>query len=441
MIQVLDTTNKSIQLKEVANGGSLQFTAAWADITATSLTEASFSGTGNSAPNGDAVIVSAPAANVRRVVKSITIHNSNSSLSCSFIVIFKDSTDERIIARGTLAAGATWYSDTATITSVTPDAANQTITPTTANQTAAVNTRYFANISGLTATRNFVLPAGAIGDQIELTITTGSSQFEFVIIGSSGISINNAAPATEWSRLFITGESVTLVASSATNWQVVADGRIPTQARMHYSGAQISIVSSAITVATLNTVKFDNTPQAETTLTGGIGPTATTINVASTAAFRSAGGILIGTESISYTGKTATSFTGCVRGFAGTTAASQSSGAKVTQSVLCSITTSRIIPRRTNKYLITSGYRWATFPANASRAILWIENPLVVPPETVQQIEVSALAGCIPNLALATTAECIGGDYLEAWIFQNTGFNVLSNSIKEIIHLEIAEVL
>ena len=118
MIQVLDTTNKSIQLKEVANGGSLQFTAVWADITATSLTEASFSGTGNSAPNGDAVIVSAPAANVRRVVKSITIHNSNSSLSCSFIVIFKDSTDERIIARGTLAAGATWYSDDASVNTV-----------------------------------------------------------------------------------------------------------------------------------------------------------------------------------------------------------------------------------------------------------------------------------------------------------------------------------
>ena len=53
---------------------------------------------------------------------------------------------------------------------------------------------------------------------------------------------------------------------------------------------------------------------AQTTLTATIDRNDTTINVASTASFGSTGTIYIGTERITYTGKTATSFTGCVRG-------------------------------------------------------------------------------------------------------------------------------
>ena len=67
---------------------------------------------------------------------------------------------------------------------------NSAITPTTTNVTAAVNTRYFADISGLTADRNFVLPVGTAGDEIELNITTGDDTYELVIIGNTGISIN-----------------------------------------------------------------------------------------------------------------------------------------------------------------------------------------------------------------------------------------------------------
>lgn len=68
---------------------------------------------------------------------------------------------------------------------------------------------------------------------------------------------------------------------------------------------------------------------AATTLSADLNSTATTIVVASTAAFSSSGLIAIGTELISYTGKTSTSFTGCVRGFDGTTAASYGNGATV----------------------------------------------------------------------------------------------------------------
>ena len=57
----------------------------------------------------------------------------------------------------------------------------------------------------------------------------------------------------------------------------------------------------------------------------------TTITVVSTAGFDSAGTIVVGNETISYTGTTSTTFTGATRGAGGSTAASIDSGTTVTQ--------------------------------------------------------------------------------------------------------------
>ena len=67
-----------------------------------------------------------------------------------------------------------------------------------------------------------------------------------------------------------------------------------------------------------------------TTLNGGIDAVVTTITVVSTSAFPTSGRIDIGTELITYTGKTATDFTGCVRGANGSTAASHLNGVTIT---------------------------------------------------------------------------------------------------------------
>jgi len=67
-----------------------------------------------------------------------------------------------------------------------------------------------------------------------------------------------------------------------------------------------------------------------TTLNGGIDNIVTTITVTSTSAFPSTGRIDIGTELITYTSKNATQFLGCTRGANGSTAASHSNGATVT---------------------------------------------------------------------------------------------------------------
>jgi hypothetical protein len=69
---------------------------------------------------------------------------------------------------------------------------------------------------------------------------------------------------------------------------------------------------------------------ATTTLNGGIDAVVTTITVVSTSAFPTSGRLDIGTELITYTGKTPTTFTGCVRGANGSTAASHLTGATVT---------------------------------------------------------------------------------------------------------------
>lgn len=58
-----------------------------------------------------------------------------------------------------------------------------------------------------------------------------------------------------------------------------------------------------------------------TRLNGAISNSATTITVDSTTGFASRGIIVIGSEVITYTGKTATTFTGCTRGAGGTSAA------------------------------------------------------------------------------------------------------------------------
>jgi hypothetical protein len=77
-----------------------------------------------------------------------------------------------------------------------------------------------------------------------------------------------------------------------------------------------------------------NPTSATTTLNGGINNTDVTITVVSTTLFPTAGTIDIGTELITYTGKTPTTFTGCVRGTNGTTAASHSTSVVVTNATM-----------------------------------------------------------------------------------------------------------
>lgn len=83
-----------------------------------------------------------------------------------------------------------------------------------------------------------------------------------------------------------------------------------------------------------------------TTLTGAMTNVSTTpIQVASTDLFQSSGHLLIGTELVAYTGKTATTFTGITRGVYSTTNVAHSIGDAVTEALgVASATTSIAVP-------------------------------------------------------------------------------------------------
>lgn len=68
-----------------------------------------------------------------------------------------------------------------------------------------------------------------------------------------------------------------------------------------------------------------------TTLDGSLSDSATTVTVASTTGFDSAGTIHIGNEEITYTGTTSTTFTGATRGAGSTTASAHSDATQVAQ--------------------------------------------------------------------------------------------------------------
>jgi len=75
--------------------------------------------------------------------------------------------------------------------------------------------------------------------------------------------------------------------------------------------------------------KIFSSTNNSTTLDGALLVSDTTITVLSTSGFPTAGTLLIGTEQITYTGTTSTTFTGCTRGANSTTAAGYPSGTAV----------------------------------------------------------------------------------------------------------------
>jgi len=101
--------------------------------------------------------------------------------------------------------------------------------PTTAGVTGVVGTMHILDISGLTASRDFTLPATcAVGDRVGVFIRTGDDAFELSLKPATGDTINGGSPGAEWSRLFITGECVIFRCITANNdWIVEYDGRIP----------------------------------------------------------------------------------------------------------------------------------------------------------------------------------------------------------------------
>jgi hypothetical protein len=101
--------------------------------------------------------------------------------------------------------------------------------PTGSNVTGVVGTLHILDISGLTADRDFTLPATcAVGDRIGVFIKTGDADHELLLKPDSTDTINGGAAGAEWSRLFISNECVIFRCITANaDWIVEYDGRIP----------------------------------------------------------------------------------------------------------------------------------------------------------------------------------------------------------------------
>jgi len=125
------------------------------------------------------------------------------------------------------------------------------------NISASENNVYNLTIAGMTANRNFVLPEpSATGKIIRANILDGDADYALIFIGDTGVTINKGSAATEWSRVFIAGESVTFESTSTTNWNVIVDDRIPCKATISRESIQ-TIGTGSYTKVAVDTAGVD----------------------------------------------------------------------------------------------------------------------------------------------------------------------------------------
>jgi hypothetical protein len=192
------------------------------------------------------------------------------------------------------------------------------ITPIRLNTT---NTTTFAAVNGSTT----------------LTVTdTGVSQLQVgdFVTFSGAVSLGGNITATILNSEFqiqsvLSGTKYTIISSVAANSSDTGDGGASTDAAYQLStGAAVNTGGTGWGVSPWGGFIPG---VSSSTLNGNINNSTTTITVVSTSAFTASGAIWIDGEYITYSGKTATDFTGCVRGANGTTAASHLSGVLVSQ--------------------------------------------------------------------------------------------------------------
>ncbi len=116
-----------------------------------------------------------------------------------------------------------------------------------ANVNASLDTHHVLTLGGLTGNIDFILPTGPVGSRIRISIAEENASYAVVIKGGNGISINDGASATEWSRVFQKSEYAEFTAISTTNWQLTADGRIPCKGLMYLNADQTDNDSGAST--------------------------------------------------------------------------------------------------------------------------------------------------------------------------------------------------
>ena len=157
----------------------------------------------------------------------------------------------------------------------------------------------------------------------------GAITGDFVMISAVGGAVNGI-PASALNREF----QITYINGNQYNITVSSPATSSATAGTATFTYQINSGKDTYTVATgwgAGTWGGVVAGTATTTLNGTINASATSITLTSASGFASSGTIVIDTESITYSGVSTNTLTGCTRGANGTTAASHTSGATVTQ--------------------------------------------------------------------------------------------------------------
>jgi hypothetical protein len=184
-----------------------------------------------------------------------------------------------------------------------------------------------------TNTTTFVAIDGSTLITVTDTGTTAVQAGDFVTFSgavSLGGNITAAVLNSEFQiQSVLSGTQYTITSPVAANSSDIGNGGANTDAVYQINvGPELNTVGTGWGVSPWGGYIFGT---SSSTLNGSIDAVVTTVTVVSTSAFTTTGAIWIDGEYITYSGKTATDFTGCTRGADGTTAASHSSGALVSQ--------------------------------------------------------------------------------------------------------------
>lgn len=161
-----------------------------------------------------------------------------------------------------------------------------------------------------------VLPAASASDSVDaFSSVTVSTQSGFTVSG----------PMPTWTRRSLEASMSATPSSTGVGSAVTLAMQVTNR-----STTSKSSIASTPVIPTPSSPIMTNTGgpfYSSALLTSGLSLASTTVNVSSTAEFPSSGTIMIESEELCYTGKTATSFTGAARGCNSTVASTHSSGA------------------------------------------------------------------------------------------------------------------
>jgi len=162
-------------------------------------------------------------------------------------------------------------------------------------------------------TGDFVTFSGAVSLGGTITATILNAEFQITYVSSNSYTIQSSVAANA-------SDSGNGGASVVGAYQITSGQDVYSQNVGWGAGTWGGIITGATTTAVSG---------------GTLSSSNTTVTVTSTTGFTTTGNILIDSETISYTGKTGTTFTGCTRGLSGTgsgAATTHANGAAVVQS-------------------------------------------------------------------------------------------------------------